>query len=191
MKVKEASLSYLTKKKSYTYRDYLELPEDGIRYEIINGDLVMTPSPVTIHQRVSAKIEFELRKYIDLRKIGEVFDAPFDVVLSDEIVLQPDIFFISNEQSKIITENNISGAPDLIIEILSPSTGYYDLVEKKEIYEKFGVKEYWIVDPKKRWVEIYTNIESKFKLLQRLEKSGGLKSQVLDGLLVSLEKIFE
>ena len=78
-----------------------------------------------------------------------MYDAPYDVVLSENNVFQPDIMFVSNENSKIITEKNITGAPDLIIEILSPATGYYDLTEKKEIYTEFAVKEYWIVEPKK------------------------------------------
>nr|NIR48553.1 Uma2 family endonuclease [candidate division KSB1 bacterium]NIR69031.1 Uma2 family endonuclease [candidate division KSB1 bacterium]NIS24097.1 Uma2 family endonuclease [candidate division KSB1 bacterium]NIT71016.1 Uma2 family endonuclease [candidate division KSB1 bacterium]NIU24716.1 Uma2 family endonuclease [candidate division KSB1 bacterium] len=152
MQVKETSLRY--NKKTYTYQDYLDLPEDGERYEVINGELVMVPAPDTNHQDVSGKIEFELRKFNEKIHAGKIFDAPIDVVLSEENIHQPDILFIANENSQIITDKNISGAPDLIIEILSPSTAYYDLVEKKDNYEKFGVKEYWIVDPKKRRVEL-------------------------------------
>ena len=84
----------------------------------------------------------------------------------------------------------MSGAPDLLIEIVSPSSGYYDLVEKKELYEKFGVKEYWIVDPKKQWVEIYINENRKFKLFQRLDKEGVLASKVLKGFQIALATIF-
>jgi len=99
--------------------------------------------------------------------------------LVESNVFQPDIMFVSNHNSKIIKEKNVTGAPDLIIEILSPATGYYDLTEKKEIYAEFGVKEYWIVDPKKKWVEIYANESKKFKSIQRLEKSRILKSHTL------------
>jgi Uma2 family endonuclease len=190
MKVKETSLSYLTNKKSFTYQDYLNLPEDGERYEIINGELIMVPAPYTIHQKISGNIMDELRNFVKKNSKGEVFYAPVDVVLSETNVVQPDILFIAKEHAELITEKNIAGAPDLIIEILSPTTGYYDLIEKKEIYEKFGVREYWIVDPKKQWVEIYTNENNKFKLIQRLEKEGVLKSHVLDGFQIELGKVF-
>ena len=120
-----------------------------------------------------------------------MYDAPYDVVLSENNVFQPDIMFVSNENSKIITEKNITGAPDLIIEILSPATGYYDLTEKKEIYAEFGVKEYWIVDPKKQWVELYSNESKQFKSIQRLEKSGILKSHTLSRFEIRMGKIFQ
>jgi len=191
MKVKETSPAYLTQRKVFTYQNYLDLPEDGKRYEVINGDLIMVPGPNTDHQNVSGNLEFELRMFVKKHQIGKVYDAPYDVVLSENNVFQPDIMFVSNENSKIIKEKNITGAPDLIIEILSPATGYYDLTEKKEIYAEFGVKEYWIVDPKKQWVEIYTNETKKFKSEQRLETSGILKSRVLDGFEISLQKMFQ
>jgi Uma2 family endonuclease len=190
MKVKEASQTYFTRPRTVTYQDYLNLPEDGNRYEVMNGELIMVPAPNTIHQDVSANVEYELKKFIEKHKVGKIYHAPIDVVLSETNVVQPDILFIAKQRFHIITEKNISGAPDLIIEILSPSTGYYDLIEKKEIYEKYGVQEYWIIDPKKKRVETYNNIKSKFKLNQRLEKKGILKSQILDEFEISLENIF-
>ena len=163
MKVKETSPAYLTQSKVFTYQEYSDLPEDGKRYEVINGDLIMVPGPNTDHQNASGNLEFELRMFVKKHQIGKVYDAPYDVVLGENNVFFPDIMFVSNENSKIITEKNITGAPDLIVEILSPATGYYDLTEKKEIYAEFGVKEYWIVDPKKQWVELYSNESKKFK----------------------------
>lgn len=129
--------------------------------------------------------------FVKKHQIGKVYDAPYDVVLGENNVFFPDIMFVSNENSKIITEKNITGAPDLIIEILSPATGYYDLTEKKEIYAEFGVKEYWIVDPKKQWVEFYSNESKKFKSIQRLEKSRILKSHTLSRFEIRMEKIFQ
>ncbi len=129
--------------------------------------------------------------FVKKHQIGKVYDAPYDVVLGENNVFQPDIMFVSNENSKIIKEKNITGAPDLIIEILSPATGYYGLTEKKEIYAEFGVKEYWIVDPKKQWVEFYSNESKKFKSIQRLEKSRILKSHTLSRFEMRMEKIFQ
>lgn len=191
MKIKETSPAYLTHRKVFTYQDYLDLPDDGKRYEVINGELIMTPAPYTIHQKTSRRIIEEFIDFLKNNPMGEVLYAPVDVVLSETNVFQPDILFIANENSKIITEKNVIAAPDLVIEILSPSTGYYDLTEKKDIYAEFEVKEYWIVDPKKQWIEIYTNKNGKFKLIQRLEKYGILKSQTLSGFEISAEKIFQ
>ena len=190
MKVKEQAASYRVRAKRYTYQDYLDLPDDGKRYEVIHGELVMTPAPYTFHQIVSGNLEYELRTFVKKEKSGKVFYAPVDVLLSENNVLQPDILFISKERSNIITEKNIAGAPDLIIEIISPSSAYYDLLEKKEIYEKFGVQEYWIVDPKKQRVEIYVNHDNQFELNQRLDSKGTLKSRVLAGFEMSVEQIF-
>jgi Uma2 family endonuclease len=191
MKVKDTALSYKTTKRKYTYQDYLELPDDGKRYEIINGELVMVAAPFTIHMRISKKIYNLLLSYSEDETKGEIFYAPIDVVLGDTNVFQPDLLYIKKENSYIITEKNIYGAPDLIVEILSPSTAYYDLFDKKEIYAQFGVQEYWIVDPMKQSVEIYLNRENIFELRQRLDKEGEAKSDVLKGFQVDVKEIFK
>ena len=190
MKVKEQAASYLAKRKRYTYEEYLNLPHDGNRYEVINGELVMVAAPYTIHQTVSGNLEYELRSFIKKHKLGKIFDAPTDVVLDKTNVVQPDILFIARDRLDIITEKNISGAPDLVIEILSSSTAYYDLIEKKEIYEQFGVKEYWIVDPKKQRVEIFQNDNRQFELMQRVELKGFAESIIIKGFKISLLTIF-
>jgi len=151
----------------------------------------MTPAPNTIHQNIIVKMVYEIERFLQQHKIGKIFCAPTDVKFSETNVLQPDIVFISRERAGIITENNIDGAPDLIIEILSPGTAYYDLIEKKEIYERFGVKEYWIVDPKKERVEIFLNVNSGFELKQKIMSKGLAKSFVMKGFEVSLAEIFQ
>ena len=110
MKAKETSPAYLTQSKVFTQQDYSGLPEDGKRYEVINGDPILVPGPNTDHQDVSGNLEFELRMFVKKHQIGKVYDAPYDVVLSENNVFQPDIMFVSNENSKIITEKNITGA---------------------------------------------------------------------------------
>jgi Uma2 family endonuclease len=191
MKVKEAVATYRVPRKIYTYQDYAELPDDGNRYEIIEGELIMSPAPVTIHQEVLLNIAIELGNLLRRTKLGKIYIAPTDVVMSDINVVQPDILFITREKLQIITTKNIKGVPDLIIEITSPATGYYDLRGKKELYEKFGVQEYWIVDPMKQRVEIYYHNGQNFELNQRLEKEGQIASHVLKGLQINLKNIFE
>jgi Uma2 family endonuclease len=190
MKVKEAVATYHVPKKIYSYQDYFELPDDGNKYEIIEGELIMSPAPYTIHQEVMLNIAVELVNFVRKTKIGKIYVAPTDVVISDINVVQPDILFITSEKLQIITAKNIKGVPDLIIEIISPATGYYDLSGKKDLYEKFGIQEYWIVDPMKQRVEIYLNFERRFELHQRLEQRGIVKSIILNGFQLNLDTIF-
>lgn len=153
----------LKEKIKFTYDDYYTLTGEK-RYELIEGDLYMVPSPDFYHQIVSGNIEFMLRDFVKKRNLGIVVDAPIDVVLSPEDVLQPDILFISKERRHIITEKNVSGAPDLVIEILSPSTQERDKLVKRNLYAKYGVKEYWIVDPSAKNVEILSLSGQGYKL---------------------------
>lgn len=177
-------------KRKYTYDDYLKIPDDK-RYELIEGELIMTPSPVPYHQWISKNIEFELEKFVREKNLGKVFDAPCDVYLDEENVIQPDILFISKERLNIITDKNIRGAPDLVIEILSEATAYRDLVKKKRLYAKHGVKEYWIIDPEEKTVEIYSLKEGVFVITQSFTEKDVLKSPMLLGLEINLTKVFE
>ncbi len=190
MKAKETSPTYTTKKGKYTYQDYLKLPEDGKRHEILNGELIMTPAPTPLHQLTSGAIYKLLSNYVEQHHLGYVLYAPCDVVLDEFHVVQPDILYISKANKKIISDNNINGVPDLIIEIISPTTAYYDLVEKKDIYQRFGVREYWLVDPKRRSIQIFVLKKSKFIQDQELIKSGKIYSNVLPQLQLSIEQIF-
>lgn len=176
-------------KKQYTYEDYEKLPE-GAPYQLIRGQLVMTPSPVPYHQIISGRIEFELMKFVKEKKLGEVIDAPMDVYLSETETYQPDIIFISNERINIIGEKKIEAAPDLVIEILSESTAYYDLRHKKRVYEKCGVKEYWIVDPMGKSIEVYKNVSGEFKIYSQAMEKGRVNSKLLEGFGVEVEKVF-
>ena len=117
-----------------TYEDYRNTPDD-IRYELLDGELVVSPSPKEIHQRLEFDLGVPLYGFVKEWELGRVYSAPFDVVLSDNIVVQPDLLFVSNERFHIITEDNIQGAPDLVIEILSPSNAANDTKTKRELYE--------------------------------------------------------
>ena len=176
-------------KKKFTYEDYLKTPDEE-RYELIGGELLMTPAPVPKHQRISRKIEFLLDKFVTEHDLGEVFDAPCDVHLDDENVVQPDIMFIAKDRMNIIGEKNIQGAPDLAIEILSKSTAYRDLIQKKKLYSKFGVKEFWIVIPDEEAIEVFILKDSAYLLYRSYSKNETLESPFLTGFKIELKVIF-
>ena len=180
----------IIEKKKYTYDDYLKTPDDK-RYELIEGELYMTPSPITNHQRISGKIDFELRKFVLENDCGEVFYAPYDVYFDDENVVQPDILFISKERLNIIGEKNLQGAPDLVIEILSESNAYRDLIQKKKLYARYGVKEYWIVVPGEKTIDIHILKDKTYQLYKTLGEDDTLESQIMKGFKMELKAIFK
>ena len=174
----------------FTYDDYLALPDDGKRHEIIGGELSMTPAPFTDHQRILLNIFRPIDNYVRKRKLGEVLIAPVDVILSMTDVVQPDLIFISRDHSRIITKKNVISAPDLVIEILSGSSAWRDRSIKKSLYEKYGVLEYWIVDPEEQAIEVYVLKENKFILLGRFSRDESMESEVLGGLKIAARGIF-
>ena len=180
----------IIEKKRYTYDDYLKTPDDK-RYELIEGELYMTPSPITNHQRISGRIDFELRKFVLENDCGEIFYAPYDVYFDDENVVQPDILFISKDRLNIIGDKNLQGAPDLVIEILSESNAYRDLIQKKKLYARFGVKEYWIVVPGEKTIDIHILKDKTYQLYKTLGEYDTLESQILKGLKMELKAIFK
>ena len=180
----------IIEKKKYTYDDYLKTPDDK-RYELIEGELYMTPSPITNHQRISGRIEFELRKFVVENDCGEVFDAPYDVYFDDENVVQPDILFISKDRLNIIGDKNLQGAPDLVIEILSESNAYRDLIQKKKLYARHGVQEYWIVVPGEKTIDIHILKDKTYQLYQTLGEDEILESPILKGFKMELKAIFK
>ena len=175
------------RKRDYTYADYEKLPE-GAPYQLIGGNLVKEPAPVPYHQILSKRIALELATFVEKNGLGEVLYAPTDVYFSEKEVYQPDIMFISRERMNIIGEKNIEAAPDLIIEILSPSSAYYDLRHKMRVYETSGVKEYWIVDPIEKGIEVYQNINGEFRLFNKACQSGVSTQHSLRGLLLNWKR---
>jgi Uma2 family endonuclease len=140
----------------WTYADYAALPDDGNRYEIIAGVLYMTPAPGTGHQSISARVVTFLVTHVEFAGLGRVFAAPVDVELAPDTVVQPDIVVVLSANLDRITPSRIIGAPDLVVEILSPGTAGYDRREKQDAYARAGVGEYWVVDPGAQTVELLT-----------------------------------
>ncbi|HAS53380.1 MAG: restriction endonuclease [Nitrospirae bacterium GWC2_57_13] len=180
----------LSEKKRYTYKEYAALPE-GSPYQLIEGELIMTPSPAPYHQMISLRLATALANHVSLNKAGLVFTAPIDVYLDDEDTYQPDIIVILKERTRIVGEKRIEGAPDVVVEILSPSTAYYDLRKKFYQYEKHGVKEYWIVDPELKTVDIYENKGGKFVQAQSVGSEGKCTSGVVAGFQIDAHALFD
>ncbi len=177
--------------KRWTYGDYLRL-EDGRRYEIIEGELRdMTPAPSTSHQWCSRNLEFLLLEYVRRYHWGYVFYAPIDVILDEQNVVQPDIVLVRQERLGLIQERGIFGAPDGVVEIISPSSVHYDYLVKKDLYERFGVAEYWIVDPANRSVEVLGLEEGRYRSVCFVSEAGEVTSKLLAELRLDLVAIFE
>ena len=140
----------------WTYADYARLPDNGMRYEVIQGELYMVPAPRPKHQRAVASLYGRLWEYLQRQPAGEAFFSPIDVILSDLATpVQPDMLFIANDRLHIIKEDSIEGAPDLIVEVISPGNPMHDRRTKFQLYARAGVREYWIVDPEARTIDIY------------------------------------
>lgn len=180
----------LDKKKVCTYSDYAKLPE-GAPYQLIGGRLIKESAPVPYHQMISKNLGFALYEFVEKENdLGKIFFSPIDVYFEEKEVYQPDIIFISRKRLNLIGEKKIDGAPDLIIEILSPSKAYYDLSHKEMIYAKHGVKEYWVVGQHENSIEIFTNKQQEFVSYSKVISEGTVKSKILKGFEVNMEDIF-
>jgi len=175
-----------------TYDDYVNFPDDGRRHELIDGEHFVTPAPVSRHQRVSIRLATALHAFVEQRKLGEVFAAPFDVILSRHDVVEPDLLFVSNERRGIV-HDWVRGAPDLAVEILSPSTRRTDEIRKLHLYDHFGVREYWVIDPDIHVVKIYRRAaDGTFPRVAELAAADDdvLQTPLLPGLSVKLRELF-
>lgn len=174
----------------WTYDDYAKLPEDGNRYEIVDGVLVMTPAPTPEHQNIGGMIYYYLVTYVKLAGLGRVFPGPVDVVLGPKLVFQPDVVLLLNDHLDRIGSKKINGAPDLMVEIASPSTAVYDRLTKYEKYAQAGIPEYWIVKPVARTVEVVVLEQGKYRSLGIFSGQQTLPSRVVSNLPVRVEQFF-
>jgi Uma2 family endonuclease len=177
------------KKERHTYADYARTPE-GAGYQLLEGDIVMAPAPHAGHQRIAARIVHALLNHVVGGGLGEVYFAPFDVYLDDENVVQPDILFISKERLPIVEEKYIKGPPDLVVEILSESSSRRDLIQKRELYARFGVREYWIVSPGEECIDVFILAGADYRLERAFKKPEFLESPGLPGLKLDLATVF-
>ena len=175
-----------------TVKEFFEMDlEEGYYYELINGIIVKKQAPKPIHQNASMNLSRILSNHVFENKIGKLFASPIDVFFDDYNNTQPDILFIKKERDFIITDHGIEGTPNLIVEILSPSSFKRDKKEKFDLYMKFGVSEYWIVDPYYKSVEVFTLENNTYVLASDASESGIIQSKVLEGLSLEISTLFE
>jgi Uma2 family endonuclease len=179
-----------------TVDELRRLPDDGLRHELIDGEHYVSPAPRTKHQRISGQIFGLMFLYLRQHPLGKVYYAPLDVVFSDGDCVEPDLLYVSRErETRQMTEDYLEGAPDLVVEILSPSTKHVDRGVKHRLYERFRVPEYWIIDPENEVVKVYRSNEDGLLLSLELSRRGGtsvprLSTPLLPGFELSLDDIF-
>ncbi len=174
-----------------TYRDLRAMPNDGKRYELIEGEVYMTPSPSWRHQEIVGNLYVALRTFVVAGNLGKVSLAPLDVVFDDRNAVQPDLLFVRKEREGLIRKANVQGPPDLVIEVLSPSTASFDRETKLQVYARAGVPEIWYIDPEKETVEVLNlAADRRYLLTASLTGDSAIPSAVLPDLPLALREVF-
>ena len=174
-----------------TYEDYCALPNDGRRYEILEGELAVTPSPSRAHQRVSRNLLTILHIHVREYGLGEVFSASYDVILEKTSVVVPDLLFVSRPRLEIVTDRGVEGAPDLIVEIISSGTARRARVEKAQLYARHGVRHYWLVDPDARSIEAFELAEGQYHRAAHLAAAAAFAPRLFPGLTIPLRTLWD
>jgi Uma2 family endonuclease len=176
-----------------TYEDYALIPEDGQRHEIIDGEHYVSPAPFVPHQDLLVELTYRFKAFLNTHHLGRLLIAPTDVLLSVHDIVQPDLLFVSKERAEIVELENLKGAPDLVVEILSKGTRRLDERIKLDAYERCGVREYWLFDRFRKGVQVWERAEEGFRQRPFLAAAAGdvLTSPLLPGLELPLAEIFE
>ncbi len=172
-----------------TYSQLELLNDEGKRYELHEGEVLVTAAPRPLHQRVALRLARHLEDFVEPRQLGEVYQS-VDVYFSEEAVYSPDLLFISRERAHLVGEKHVQGAPDLVVEVVSPSTEARDRGIKFRAYERHGIKEYWIVDPLARKAEVYILTGGRYERFGAFSQAEALRSRLLPELLLPLAEIW-
>lgn len=179
----------LTHRKA-SIEEFWALPESVLPTEYINGEIIMAPSPIVAHQAITGNIYFILRAFVEERKIGRMYCSPLDVELPTGDIVQPDVFFLTNEEAAIANPSKrVKGAPSFVVEILSPGSVKHDAITKRSLYETNGVREYWIVDPETKTVSRLVLHEGHYALTE-VSEADAIQSVVLSGFEASVARFF-
>ena len=174
-----------------TFEEFRQFPVDGKRYELVRGEVHVTPAPATRHQFTVQNLAGSLGPHVIKNNLGEVLTAPLDVRLGEDTVFEPDLIFISNARAGIIQEDWIAGAPDLVVEVLSPSTAGYDRATKLPMYAESGVSEFWIIDSQAKTVEVLKLQGKKYFMDATLAGDQILTSDLFPGWQLPLRDLFD
>ena len=174
-----------------TYEDYVELPDDGRRYEILDGELEVSPAPAPLHQRVSLNLSVTLHGYVRPRKLGRVYCAPIDVLLADTTIVQPDLVFVPTDRESIVTKRAIEGPRELVVEILSPWSVRRDRVTKAALYARFGIGHYWLLDPEERVFEVYEAAGGEYRPIATHGATGTMRTSLFPELEIDVSTLWE
>jgi Uma2 family endonuclease len=177
-------------KKKYTVDDYMML-EESAPFQLIDNELIMSPSPNSLYRAIAARLSQIILNFLDSKQENGYTAISMDVVFDENNVFQPDVLYVSETRKDEIVKERVEGAPDLSVEILSPSNAYFDLRKKKEVYEKYGVKEYIIIDPIAQNADLYVLKDGIYYLHQKAQKNEHLNSVLLQGLSFDLSKLFK
>ncbi|MDW8095169.1 MAG: Uma2 family endonuclease [Aquificaceae bacterium] len=178
-----------TTSKVWTYEDYLRLGEEE-GCEIIEGELYPMPGASRKHQEVALELATTFRSYLKSKDLGKLYISPFDLVLSEENVVQPDLVVVLKENMSVVKEKGIFGTPDLVVEIVSPSSLKKDTEDKRKLYASYGVKEFWLVFPGERVIEVFSLEGTEYKVHSWAYEEGQVCSKLLEGFCVRLEEVF-
>src|SRR5262245_10918242 len=173
-----------------TYDDYVLLPDDGRRYEVLDGELEVSPAPSPGHQAVSRNLLRILDRHVEARCAGSLYYAPIDVILAPATIVQPDLLFVAAGRESVVTARGVEGASDLVIEILSPATARLDRIGKAALYGRYGVLHYWIVDPDARTVERYALDGAAFRLVGTARDAGTFRGAPFPDLEIDLGRVW-
>ena len=177
--------------KKLSWDDIKDWPESAGRTEIVDGELVMSPTPASRHQRICAELGYELMSFNHTREVGVVYTSPMHVILAEHVHFEPDLCVVLNENRLLIRENYIDGAPDLAIEVISESNRTHDTVVKFQAYAAHGVREYWLVDPREEGISTWTLDRGEFRLLGRASRGSLVTTGVLSGITIDPGELFD
>jgi len=173
-----------------TVADYMQMPDDGTRYELIDGELLMAPAPNRYHQQILGNLFLVLGNYVRKKRLGKLYFAPFDVILDEHNVLQPDIIFFSNARASALTKAGATGAPDLAIEIISPGAEKRDRELKRKVFARSRVEELWLVLPDKKRIDVYRLAENPERPRLTVSGSDEFESKLFPGLTIAVAEVF-
>jgi Uma2 family endonuclease len=174
-----------------TVEEYRAMPEGPPYYQLIEGELIMSPSPNRFHQVVTANVFTILRNHVDRHSLGIVYFAPMDVYLSDITVVQPDVLYVSNANKHVLADDGIRGAPDLVVEVISPSNGPLEMRRKRPLYARHGVKEEWLIDPNLEQIHRYDFAANTSKPVRIVDRDESFETPLLPGLIINAADVFK